>query len=379
MAFAYNITPAEAWIGRKGWALESRWRYANEPHEFRVVSKLRAEPGLTVEDMDYKLSVAPMMDWTDRHCRFFHRLMTRRTWLYTEMVTTGAVIHGPRERLLGFDDAEHPVAVQLGGSDPRELAEAARICADFGYREINLNVGCPSDRVQDGRFGACLMREPALVGECVSAMKAAVSLPITVKCRIGVDDQDTEEALNNLTDSVVAAGCDELIVHARKAWLQGLSPKENRDIPPLDYGRVYRLKKARPSLPIAINGGIRTIDETKEHLSHVDGVMIGRAAYHEPELLLSVDEEIFGEKGPVADAFEALEAFEPYVAARLAEGARLHAMTRHILGLFTGRPGARAFRRHLATEATKPGAGLQTLRDAITHVSRSGGPFEDAA
>ncbi|WP_112663315.1 tRNA dihydrouridine(20/20a) synthase DusA [Microvirga flavescens] len=329
--------------------------------------------------MDYKLSVAPMMDWTDRHCRFFHRLMTRRTWLYTEMVTTGAVIHGPRERLLGFDDAEHPVAVQLGGSDPRELAEAARICADFGYREINLNVGCPSDRVQDGRFGACLMREPALVGECVSAMKAAVSLPITVKCRIGVDDQDTEEALNNLTDSVVAAGCDELIVHARKAWLQGLSPKENRDIPPLDYGRVYRLKKARPSLPIAINGGIRTIDETKEHLSHVDGVMIGRAAYHEPELLLSVDEEIFGEKGPVADAFEALEAFEPYVAARLAEGARLHAMTRHILGLFTGRPGARAFRRHLATEATKPGAGLQTLRDAITHVSRSGGPFEDAA
>ncbi|MGO4704482.1 tRNA dihydrouridine(20/20a) synthase DusA [Microvirga sp. 2MCAF38] len=326
-----------------------------------------------------KISVAPMMDWTDRHCRFFHRLMTRRTQLYTEMVTTGAVIHGPRERLLGFDSSEHPIAVQLGGSNPRELAEAARICADFGYDEINLNVGCPSDRVQDGRFGACLMREPGLVGECVSVMKAVVSLPVTVKCRIGVDDQDTEEALNNLTDSVVAAGCDELTVHARKAWLQGLSPKENRDIPPLDYERVYRLKQARPDLPIAINGGIRTIAEAKAHLAHVDGVMVGRAAYHEPELLLSVDEEIFGGERPVADGFEAIKAFEPYVAARLAEGVRLHSMTRHILGLFTGRHGARAFRRHLATEATKSGAGLQTLRDAVAHVSRSGAAFEDAA
>jgi tRNA-dihydrouridine synthase A len=315
-------------------------------------------------------TVAPMMDWTDRHCRAFHRVMSRRARLYTEMVTTGAVIHGPRERLLGFSDAEHPVAVQLGGSDPKDLAEAARICADFGYDEINLNVGCPSDRVQNGRFGACLMQEPVLVGECVAAMKAAVLLPVTVKCRIGVDDQDTEEALDRLTDCVVAAGCDELTVHARKAWLKGLSPKENRDIPPLDYPRVYRLKAARPDLPIAINGGIKTFAEVNEHLKHVDGVMLGRVAYHEPEILLCVDPELYGEAAPVADGFEAIEAYEPYVAARLAEGERLHTMTRHMLGLFTGRPGARAYRRHLATEATRPGANLQTLRDAVAHVSR---------
>jgi tRNA-dihydrouridine synthase A len=312
-----------------------------------------------------------MMDWTDRHCRFFHRILSRRARLYTEMVTTGAVIHGPRERLLGFDAAEHPVAVQLGGSDPRELAEVARICADFGYDEINLNVGCPSDRVQDGRFGACLMREPRLVAEVVAAMKAAVAVPVTVKCRIGVDDQDTEEALNNLTDTVVAAGVDALTVHARKAWLQGLSPKENRDIPPLDYPRVYRLKQAHPDLPIAINGGIKTIAEAEAHLAHVDGVMLGRAAYQEPELLLEVDRALFGEEPPVANAVEALEAFEPYAAAQLAEGVRLHAMTRHILGLFTGQPGARAYRRHLATEAVKPGAGLDTLRDAVAHVTRA--------
>jgi len=315
-------------------------------------------------------TVAPMMDWTDRYCRSLHRILSRRARLYTEMVTTGAVIHGPRERLLGFDGAEHPVAVQLGGSDPRELAEAARICADFGYDEINLNVGCPSDRVQNGRFGACLMQEPGLVGECVAAMKAAVSLPVTVKCRIGVDDQDTEEALNRLTDAVVAAGVDELTVHARKAWLQGLSPKENRDIPPLDYPRVYRLKQARPDLPIAVNGGIKTMEEVHGHLRHVDGAMLGRVAYHEPEILLSVDRELFGEEPPVADAFEAIEAYEPYVAARLAEGVRLHAMTRHMLGLFTGRPGARAYRRHLATEGVKPTADLQTLRDAVALVSR---------
>jgi tRNA-dihydrouridine synthase A len=320
-----------------------------------------------------------MMDWTDRHCRFFHRLMSRRARLYTEMVTTGAVIHGPRERLLGFSGEEHPVAVQLGGSDPRELAEAARICADFGYDEINLNVGCPSDRVQDGRFGACLMREPALVGDCVAAMKAAVKLPVTVKCRIGVDDQDTETALDALAGSVVAAGADALVVHARKAWLQGLSPKENRDIPPLDYGRVYRLKEARPSLPVAVNGGIKTMAEAKEHLAKVDGVMLGRVAYQEPEILLTVDRELFGEEPPVADSFAAVEAFEPYIAARLAEGVRLNSMVRHMLGLFAGRPGARAYRRHLATEATKPGAGLHTLREAVAHVARGPLSLEDAA
>lgn len=324
------------------------------------------------------LTVAPMMDWTDRHCRAFHRVLSRRARLYTEMVTTGAVIHGPRERLLGFSACEHPVAVQLGGSDPAELAEAARICADFGYDEINLNVGCPSDRVQNGRFGACLMQEPELVGEGVAAMKAAVSLPVTVKCRIGVDDQDTEEALNRLTDCVVAAGCDELTVHARKAWLKGLSPKENRDIPPLDYPRVYRLKAERPGLPVAINGGIKTWAEIHEHLKHVDGVMLGRVAYHEPEILLGVDRELYGEAPPVADGFAAVEAYEPYVAAHLEKGERLSSITRHMLGLFTGRPGARAYRRHLATEAVKPGAGLGTLREAVAHVSRLSEPAEPA-
>ena len=312
-----------------------------------------------------------MMDWTDRHCRFFHRLLSRRTRLYTEMITVGAVIHGPRERLLGFNPDEHPVAVQLGGSDPEALAEAARICAEFGYDEVNLNVGCPSDRVQEGRFGACLMREPKLVGACVAAMKAAIGIPVTVKCRLGVDDQDTEEALSAMADAVAAAGADALAVHARKAWLDGLSPKENRDIPPLDYGRVYRLKQARPDLPIVLNGGVASLEQAKRHLAHVDGVMMGRAAYQQPELLLSVDPELFDEPAPVPDAFAALEAFEPYVAAELARGTRLSQITRHILGLFAGRPGARAFRRHLATEAAKAGAGIDTLRTAVAKVSKA--------
>jgi tRNA-dihydrouridine synthase A len=317
----------------------------------------------------WRFSVAPMMDWTDRHCRFFHRILSRRARLYTEMVTTGAVLHGDRERLLGFSPREHPVAVQLGGSEPAALAQAARICADLGYDEVNLNVGCPSDRVQDGRFGACLMREPGLVGDCVAAMKAAVAVPVTVKCRIGVDDQD-DGALDRLAEAVVAAGVDALVVHARKAWLQGLSPKENREVPPLDHARVYRLKRARPDLPVAINGGIRSIADARAHLAQVDGVMLGRAAYQEPEILLGAD-PLFGDPPPVADAFEAVECFEPYMAARLAEGARLSSMTRHLLGLFAGRPGARAYRRHLATEAVKPGAGLETLRAAIDHVRRA--------
>src|SRR5215475_2019268 len=246
----------------------------------------------------WRFSVAPMMDWTDRHCRVFHRLLTRRTRLYTEMLTTPAIIHGDRQRLLGFDASEHPVALQLGGSEPGHLAQAAVIGEDFGYDEINLNVGCPSDRVKDGCFGACLMAEPELVAACIDAMKSAVRVPVTVKCRIGIDDQDPEVALDRLARAVVAAGSDALIVHARKAWLNGLSPKENRDIPPLDYDRVYRLKRAMPDVPVIINGGVPSIDEAKAHLEHVDGVMLGRAAYQEPWRLLSVDQDIFGEAPP---------------------------------------------------------------------------------
>ena len=304
--------------------------------------------------------------------------MSRRAQLYTEMVTTGAVIHGPRERLLGFSEIEHPIAVQLGGSDPADLAEAARIAEGFGYDEVNLNVGCPSDRVQDGRFGACLMREPALVGACVAAMKAAVSVPVTVKCRLGVDDQETGPALDDMAAAVFAADGDALVVHARKAWLQGLSPKENRDIPPLDYPRVYALKQAWPDRPIAINGGVTDVAQAKAHLAHVDGAMLGRAAYQDPAILLDVDRELFGEEGPAADAFAAIVAYEPYIAARLAEGVRLHTMTRHMLGQFNGRPGARAYRRHLATAGTRPDANLATLREAVALVSREQ-PLEAAA
>ncbi|WP_246773897.1 tRNA dihydrouridine(20/20a) synthase DusA [Bradyrhizobium diazoefficiens] len=309
-----------------------------------------------------------MMDWTDRHCRVFHRQLTRRGLLYTEMLTTGAIIHGDRERLLGFDATEHPVALQLGGSDPRDLAEAARIGEGLGYDEINLNVGCPSDRVKDGRFGACLMAEPELVARCVAAMKRAVSIPVTVKCRIGIDDQDPEVALDTLAQAVVAAGCDALIVHARKAWLNGLSPKENRDIPPLDYDRVYRLKRAMPDVPVIINGGVPSIEEAEAHLAHVDGVMLGRAAYQEPWRLLSVDPDLFGEAAPHATMQDAIEAMMPYIEAQLARGTRLHAITRHFVGAFHAVPGARAFRRHLAEHGVKPGAGVDVLRDAIARV-----------
>lgn len=318
----------------------------------------------------WRFSVAPMMDWTDRHCRAFHRALSGRARLYTEMVTTGAVIHGDRVRLLGFSGVEHPVAVQLGGSNPADLAQAARIAAEFGYDEVNLNVGCPSDRVQEGRFGACLMREPALVGECVAAMKAAVRVPVTVKCRIGVDDQDPEAALDALADAVVTAGVDGLIVHARKAWLKGLSPKENRDVPPLDYGRAARLKSARPALPLAVNGGLRSIGDVQARLAEVDGVMVGRAAYMEPAMLLDVDPLLYGVAAPAPDPFAAVEAFEPYVAGVLQSGERLHAVTRHMLGLFNGRPGSRAFRRHLSTQGMRPDADLDTLRAAVALVSR---------
>ncbi|MDI4655681.1 tRNA dihydrouridine(20/20a) synthase DusA [Xanthobacter autotrophicus] len=322
------------------------------------------------KNQSFIFAVAPMMDWTDRHCRAFHRTLSRQARLYTEMVTAPAILHGDRARLLGFSPDEHPVAVQLGGSDPAELAQAARVCADFGYDEINLNVGCPSDRVQGGNFGACLMREPDLVADCVAAMKAVVAIPVTVKCRIGVDDQDPEEALDRLADAVVAAGTDALIVHARKAWLKGLSPRENRDIPPLDYDRVRRLKTRLPQVPVALNGGIASLAQGMEAARGLDGMMLGRAAYQDPELLLGVDPLLFGTPAPHADGFAAVEAFEPYVAHHLEAGGRLSDITRHMLGLFTGRKGARIFRRHLSTEAIRPGAGLDVLRAAVDEVRR---------
>jgi tRNA-dihydrouridine synthase A len=302
-----------------------------------------------------------MMEWTDRHCRYFLRLISKRTFLYTEMVTAEAVLYGNRERVLGFSPEEHPVGLQLGGSDARKLAAAARIGADYGYDEINLNIGCPSDRVQSGRFGACLMAEPDLVAECVEAMGEAASLPITVKCRIGIDDQDAEESLDRFIDSVAEAGAWTFIVHARKAWLKGLSPKENRDVPPLDYGRVARLKARRPELEIVLNGGIESLASAQAHFGEVDGVMLGRAAYADPYLLAEVDRALFGSNDTPPSRLDVLDGFVPYVEAELSRGARLNQMTRHILGLFHAQPRARAFRRHLAENAHVDGAGIEVL------------------
>lgn len=335
-------------------------------------------------NQDRRLSVAPMMDWTDRHCRAFHRALTGRALLYTEMVTAPAVIHGDRERLLGFDAVEHPVALQLGGSDPAQLAEAARIGAAFGYDEINLNVGCPSDRVQSGRFGACLMKEPELVADCMAAIIEAVDVPATVKCRIGVDDQNPAQSLFATVDASAKAGVSTFIVHARKAWLKGLSPKENRDVPPLDYALVRRLKRERPHLSISINGGIASLDEAQAHLDdadgvRLDGVMLGRAAYHEPAILGEADRRLFGEDGADVDAFEALERYRPYMAARLAEGVGLASMTRHMLGLMHGRPGSRAFRRILTVEAIRPGAGLEVVDRAAEAVREAESRRDQAA
>ena len=312
-----------------------------------------------------RFAVAPMMDWTDRHCRVLHRALSARALLYSEMVTALAVVHGDRERLIGFSAVEHPVALQLGGSDPAILAEAARIGAEFGCDEINLNVGCPSDRVRDGRFGACLMAEPALVGDCIAAMKVAVTIPVTVKCRIGIDDQDPEPALDALADAVVAAGTDAIWVHARKAWLSGLSPKQNRTVPPLDYGRVRRLKARLPDVFVGLNGGLATLAEAKAELAHVDGVMLGRAAYHNPDLLAGVDAEIYGEPGGVGDVRAAVEVYCEYVAANLARGASLAPMVRPMIGLFAGRPGARTFRRILTVESVRRGAGLEVIEQAL--------------
>jgi tRNA-dihydrouridine synthase A len=320
------------------------------------------------QNQTHKFSVAPMMEWTDRHCRALHRRLTRHARLYTEMVTAEAVIRGDRVRLLGFDPAEHPVALQLGGAEPTRLAQAARIGAEFGYSEINLNVGCPSDRVQSGRFGACLMREPMLVAECVAAMQNAVAIPVTVKCRIGVDDQDPEESLRMLVDACVAAGVTGFAIHARKAWLDGLSPRQNREVPPLDYDLVYRLKRENPALTIVVNGGIASLDEAARHLTYVDGVMLGRAAYQTPAMLGDVDARFFG--GEVRDVDACVESYLDYVAHQLALGVALHAMTRHMLGLYNGRPGARTFRRHLSERATCRDANADTLREALAFVVR---------
>jgi len=309
-----------------------------------------------------------MLDWSDRRCRYFHRLFSKRALLYTEMVVADAAIHGPRERLMGFDAMEHPIALQLGGSDPVKLQEAARIGAGFGYDEINLNVGCPSDRVQSGTFGACLMQTPEVVARCVAAMKEVVSVPVTVKCRIGVDDQDPEVALDAVADQVLEAGADALWVHARKAWLKGLSPKENRDIPPLDYDRVYRLKQRLDVPFVGINGGINTLQEAVSHLDHLDGVMLGRAAYHNPALLADVDHLIYGDDEKPVDMAEIIEAMCDYVDRHIADGGRLSHISRHMVGLFMGQPGARRWRQILSTDASKPGANSDVLRQAYATI-----------
>ncbi len=309
-----------------------------------------------------------MMDWTDRHCRVFHRILSRHARLYTEMVTAEAILRGDRDRLLGFSAVERPLALQLGGSNPRKLSDAAAIAEDYGYDEINLNVGCPSDRVQEGRFGACLMAEPQLVAECVAAMQQRVTVPVTVKCRIGIDDQDQEADFTRFVDIVSSAGCRLFIVHARKAWLKGLSPKENREIPPLDYGRVHRLKAARPDLTIVLNGGVDTLDAAEAHLAALDGVMIGRAAYHTPYILAAVDSRLFGGTDPDISRDDALTRLLPHIEQHLSSGGRLNNVVRHVLGLYQGQPGARRFRRHLSENAVRAGAGIEILREAMSLV-----------
>ena len=310
-----------------------------------------------------------MLDWTDRHCRFFHRLLTKEAILYTEMVTTGAILYGDPARQLRFNSQEHPVALQLGGSEPQELAQCARIAQDYGYDEINLNVGCPSERVQKGAFGACLMAEPQLIAECVSAMQAAVAIPITVKNRVGIDDQEDYADLHHFIDTVSQAGCQTFIIHARKAWLKGLSPKENREIPPLRYDLVYQIKQAFPALEIIINGGITTLEQCQQHLQHVDGVMVGREAYHNPWLLAQVDPLLYGTPAPLESRQAALLAMLPYVQAQLDAGVPLGHISRHLLGLFQGMPGARAFRRLISENAHKPDAGVKLLRDALAKIT----------
>ena len=316
----------------------------------------------------HRLSVAPMLDWTDRHCRYFHRLLSSQTLLYTEMVTTGAIIHGKGD-FLAYNEEEHPVALQLGGSNPADLARCAKLAQERGYDELNLNVGCPSDRVQNGRFGACLMAEPDLVAQCVAAMKEVVDIPVTVKTRIGIDDQDSYEFLTNFVTLVSeTGGCEQFTIHARKAWLSGLSPKENREIPPLDYPRAYQLKQDFPHLTIAVNGGVKTLAEAKEHLQHLDGVMIGREAYQSPYLLAEVDQQIFGLDTPVKKRSQVVQEMYPYIEQQLAQGSYLGHITRHMLGLFQNMPGARQWRRHISENAHKAGAGIEVVEQALAKI-----------
>ncbi|AXN32289.1 tRNA dihydrouridine(20/20a) synthase DusA [Vibrio coralliilyticus] len=317
-----------------------------------------------------RFSIAPMLDWTDRHCRYFHRLLTSETLLYTEMVTTGAIIHGKGD-FLAYNQEEHPVALQLGGSNPQDLATCAKLAQERGYDEINLNVGCPSDRVQNGRFGACLMAEPQLVAECVAAMRDVVDVPVTVKTRIGIDDQDSYEFLTDFVSIVSEkGGCDQFTIHARKAWLSGLSPKENREIPPLDYPRAYQLKKDFAHLNIAINGGVKTLEDTKEHLTHLDGVMVGREAYQNPYILAEVDQQIFGLDKPVKKRTQVVEEMYPYIESQLEKGAYLGHITRHMLGLFQNMPGARQWRRYISENAHKPGSGIEVVETALSKIPK---------
>ncbi|MEZ8278364.1 tRNA dihydrouridine(20/20a) synthase DusA [Vibrio cyclitrophicus] len=318
----------------------------------------------------HRLSVAPMLDWTDRHCRYFHRLLSQQTLLYTEMVTTGAILHGKGD-FLEYNEQEHPLALQLGGSNPVDLAACAKLAGERGYDEVNLNVGCPSDRVQNGRFGACLMAEPELVADCVSAMKEVTDIPITVKTRIGIDDQDSYEFLTKFVSTVSEkGGCEQFTIHARKAWLSGLSPKENREIPPLDYDRAYQIKKDFSDLVIAVNGGVTTLEQTKEHLQHLDGVMIGREAYHSPFILAEVDQQIFGLDTPIKKRSQVVEEMYPYIERELSNGASLGHISRHMLGLFQSMPGARQWRRYISENAHKKGAGIEVMQTALAKIPK---------
>ncbi|MCL1139492.1 tRNA dihydrouridine(20/20a) synthase DusA [Shewanella pneumatophori] len=326
-------------------------------------SQVSQKVGSNIMPINRTFSIAPMLDWTDKHYRYFARLMSSQTLLYTEMVTTGAILHG-RGDYLAYNQEEHPLALQLGGSNPTDLAACAKLAAERGYDEINLNVGCPSDRVQNGRFGACLMAEPELVAECVSAMKQVVDIPVTVKTRIGIDEQDSYEFLTQLIDTVKAAGCEEFIIHARKAWLQGLSPKENREIPPLDYERVYQLKRDYPELNISINGGVKTLEECQTHLAQLDGVMVGREAYQNPYILAEVDQKLCGLNTPVLSRDEVLEKLLPYIETHLKQGGRLNHISRHIIGLYQGEVGSRIWRRYISENAHKQGAGIEVITQA---------------